>query len=203
LRHIFNDELEKGTIKYDIFKNLKAPEHKAVKGIWFNPNEQCLIYKNRHKCSIGNEIEFFLMVGCRLNEAFKCKIDFDKYRVFVERTKRDGTSGYVKISKKYAEHLKINWCNMFKHSSRYYTATFGELLNSLKIERQKNELPIHRLRHTFATNIYYLGAKDSKQRAYLLGHKSSGITDDVYTDFDPSIKKQDIINIYGNLYPKY
>lgn len=101
--------LKKEFIKVNFFEYLKAPIHKSEKGIWFNPDEHKLIYNNRQNCEIGNEIEFFIMVGTRLSEAFTCKPDFINSRVWVEREKRDGTSGWVKTSKDYNEYLKANW----------------------------------------------------------------------------------------------
>jgi integrase len=185
LRYVFKNAIKNGYTKQNVFIDMKAPIHKSIKGLWYNANEQRLIYQNRHKCKIGNEIEFFLLVGCRLSEAFACKPEFDKSRIWVERHKRDGTSGYVNISSEYNEFLKQNWNSMFEYAPRFYAEELGKLLALFGIKRQENDRPIHRLRHTFATNIYYLGAKDSKQRAYLLGHRSSSITDDIYTDFDP------------------
>jgi len=201
LKNVFAEATEAGTIKRNPIATLKLKKDRNTKGLWFNVEEQQLIYENRHKCTIGNEIEFFLMVGCRLSEAPKCRLELDKLRIWVERTKAHGSSGYVPISQTYAEKLKNNWSNMFKQSNiDFYTREFVILLKLLKIERQKNEKPIHRLRHTFATNLYYFGV-DDKKRSYLLGHSSTKITNDIYTDFYLDIKGEDILNIYKDLYP--
>ncbi len=210
LKNTFAEAAETGTIlKHNPIANLKKSDIisitavKQEKGRWFTPKEQQLIYVNRDETNIGNEIEFFLMVGCRLGEAFNAVPDWNNNRIYLNRTKRDGTSGYVPLSAAYCAKLKANWPTMFKYASTYYTKKFRELLIKLKIERQVQEKPIHRLRHTFATNLYYLGAKDVKMRASLLGHRSTRVTDDIYTDFDPAITKNDIVNIYGNLYPTF
>ncbi len=210
LKNTFAEASEGGLIiKYNPIANLKKKDItsinkiKLIKGRWFTPKEQSIIYNNRHQTKFGNEIEFFLMIGCRLGEAFNAKPDWNNNRIYINRTKKDGTSGYVPISTKYCKYLKQHWQFMFKHTKKYYGDKFGEFLTKIGIERQAKEKPIHRLRHTFATNLYYLGIKDSKARAYLLGHKTTRVTDDIYTDFDPIIKKEDIINIYGNLYPEF
>ena len=61
---------------------------------------------------------------------------------------------------------------------------------------------VYRLRHTFATNLYYLQVPD-KERSVYMGHYSSVLTNDIYTDFDPNIKKEDILNLYRDLYPDF
>lgn len=210
LKNTFADAAEGGLIiKFNPIANLKKKDITSIssikqeKGRWFTPEEQSIIYNNRHLSKFGNEIEFFLMVGCRLSEAFTAIPDWNNKRIYINRTKRDGTAGYVPLSDKYCNYLKQHWHTMFKHTKKYYGDKFGEFLTKLGIQRQTKEKPIHRLRHTFATNLYYLGIKDSKARAYLLGHKTTRVTDDIYTDFDPAIKKENIIDIYGDLYPDF
>lgn len=210
LKNTFADAAEGGLIiKFNPIANLKKKDIASISGIkqekgrWFTPKEQAIIYQNRHLSKFGDEIEFFLMVGCRLGEAFTAKPDWKAKRIYINRTKRDGTAGYVPLSDKYCDYLKEHWHTMFKHTKKYYGDKFGEFLTKLGIQRQTKEKPIHRLRHTFATNLYYLGIKDSKARAYLLGHKTTRVTDDIYTDFDPAIKKENILEIYGDLYPEF
>ena len=202
LTNVFAEAAESGITKRNVIGTLKNSRGKIEKGIWYNPAEQKLIYKNRHKSIVGHEIEFILLVGCRLSETFNCRLELDKLRVWVERSKVDGTSGYVNISAQYAKHLKKHWNNMFKLQYHVYAREFNKLLALLEINKQPNEKPLHRLRHTFATNIYYLGAND-KRRSHLMGHKCTRITNDVYTDFELDITKQDILDVYGSLYPEF
>jgi len=61
---------------------------------------------------------------------------------------------------------------------------------------------LHSLRHTFCSNLYYLGAPD-KFRQHAMGHKDSRMTSDRYTTYDPNITKQEVLDIYGNLYPTF
>lgn len=58
------------------------------------------------------------------------------------------------------------------------------------------------LRHTFSTNLYYLGADDNTRKQYL-GHSSIMVTNDIYTHLNPTIKKSDILDIYKDLYPTF
>jgi integrase len=202
LTGVFNDEAGEGTIKRNVMTTIDAPIVKSIKGDWYNIAEQKLIYNNRHKCSIGDEIEFFILIGCRLDEAFNTTINFETRNAFVDGTKSDCASRYVEISTTYISYLKTHWATMFKKHYDYYTAEFNRLLDMLKIKKLLHQKPIHRLRHTFATNTYYLGVND-KKRSYLLGHASTKITNDIYTNFDPGVKKSDVLSIYGKLYPKY
>ena len=202
LKNVFAEAAEEGITKRNVIATLKNDKGKTEKGLWFNVSEQRLIYESRHKSEMGNEIEFIILVGCRIGEAFNCRLELDRLRIWVERAKRDGSSGYVTISPKYAEHLKEHWSKMFKQAYHFYAREFGALLNLLEIMRQVNEKPLHRLRHTFGTNVYFLGA-DDKRRSHLMGHKKTSITNDVYTDFELDVTKQDILDIYGDLYPEF
>ena len=200
LSNVFAEAAESGIIKRNIIATLKPPKIKTEKGTWYNPVEQKMIYENRHSSPMGHEIEFIIMIGCRIGETFNRRLELDKLRVWVERSKADGTSGYVNISPTYAKHLEVHWDNMFKMPYLFYSRRFNELLARLEIKRNPNDKPLHRLRHTFSTNLYYLGAND-KRRSYLMGHKRTSITNDVYTDFEMDVTKQEILDIYGDLYP--
>ena len=87
---------------------------------------------------------------------------------------------------------------MFKHDRSWYSNKFQEYLKSLKIKGHKQ----HDLRHTFSTNLFYLEIQD-KKRQYYLGHASITITNDIYTHLNPNITKEDILNLYKDLYPKF
>ena len=73
---------------------------------------------------------------------------------------------------------------------------FAKITAELNIENA----PPHSLRHTFSTNLYYLGVPD-KERQAQLGHASIVITNDIYTHLDPTITKNDILELYGEWYP--
>ena len=87
---------------------------------------------------------------------------------------------------------------MFQKEKNYYTKAFQEYITKLGIKNKK----LHDLRHTFSSNLFYLEIPD-KKRQYLLGHASISITNDIYTHLDPNIKKQDILNLYKDLYPEF
>jgi len=193
--------VEEGIIERNPISTLKCPHFEKVKGRWFRIEEQTLIHAKKHLSGMADEIDFYLMVGCRANEAFSCKPDFDNCRVWVERDKIDGTSGYVKISQSYCDMLKDKWDKMFKAGNgSKYSAMFTAFLKNIGIKFK--ETCLHSLRHTFCSNLFYLNASD-KLRQHAMGHKSSLMTSNRYTTYDPNITKQEIINIYGDLYPEF
>ena len=141
------------------------------------------------------------MTGCRANETPSCKPDFDNCRVWVERKKIDGTSGYVKISQSYCDILRSKWDTMFKLGNGHkYGIMFRDFL--IDIGLKFKDTCLHSVRHTFCSNLFYLGASD-KYRQHAMGHKDSRMTSDRYTSYDPNITKQEILDIYDNLYPNF
>lgn len=201
IKNVYKYALQKEIIKKNISQFLQAPVNKGVKGCAFTLREQQLILDNLDKTPIKYEILFYLLVGCRRTEAMNVKchdINYDKNVIFINGTKTSSAKRYVNISSKFAEILKNNFNNMFTNNADYYTKQLKLYLNSLNIYGKT----LHDLRHTFSTNLYYLGVPD-KQRQYLMGHASIVITNDIYTTLDPTITKNDIIKLYNNLYPLF
>ena len=201
IKNVYKFALQKEIIKRDISQFLQTPVNKGVKGCAFTLEEQKLILDNLDKTPIKYEILFYLLVGCRRAEAMNVKchdIRYDKNVIFIDGTKTKAAKRYVNISSEFAEILKKNFDKMFKNHADYYTSQLKLYLNSLNIYGKT----LHDLRHTFSTNLYYLGVPD-KQRQYLLGHSSIVITNDIYTTLDPTITKNDIIKLYNNLYPQF
>ncbi len=197
----------KGTFKYakryeiitkDTSEFLEKPKNNVTKGVAFNLNEQKLILENLDKTPIKNEILFYVLTGCRRTEAKHTTINYEKNSVFIDGTKSKTAKRYVPISAKFTEILKSNFDKMFHYKSDYYSKQFSDYLALLKIKDKK----LHDLRHTFSTNLYYLGVPD-KLRQYYMGHSSIVMTNDIYTTLDPTITKKDILNLYKDLYPKF
>ncbi|MCL2630249.1 MAG: site-specific integrase [Firmicutes bacterium] len=200
LRNVFLDEMEKGNIARNPMAYIKNPFPKSMckKGTWLNIEEQKLIMNNLHKTNIGMEIQFYLLTGCRREEALKTTINFEKRIAYIAGTKTKGSARYVDLSPAYCEYLKSEWSKMFKFTTETYTRKCAEFFKEIGIKGKS----LHSLRHTFATNLYYLGVPD-KERQHLMGHASIVMTNDVYTTLDRSVKKEDIIEIYGELYPDF
>lgn len=201
IKNVYKFALQKEIVKKNISQFLQPPVNKGVKGCAFTLKEQKLILENLDKTPIKYEILFYLLVGCRRTEAMNVKyhdINFEKNAIFINGTKTNAAKRYVNISSKFAEILKNNFDKMFTNNADYYTKQLKLYLNSLNIYGKT----LHDLRHTFSTNLYYLGVPD-KQRQYLMGHASIVITNDIYTTLDPTITKQDILKLYNNLYPLF
>lgn len=190
-------------IKENIIPELTKPKHKSKKGSSFSLKEQKLLLENLDRSGMKYEILFYLLIGCRRSEAKLITlndIDFENNSIFVKGTKTetDAIDRYVPFSNSLKKILQENFKNMFKYRSDTYTTKFNAYLKFINIENHK----LHDLRHTFSTNLYYLGVPD-KERQYYLGHKSIAITNDIYTHLDPNITKEQILNLYKDLYPEF
>ena len=201
IKGIFETAYKQKLVKEDLSKLITKPKNKTIKGEHFNLKEQEAILNNLDKTPIKNEIIFYLLTGCRRTEAKNISIndiDFDNNKIYIAGTKTKSAKRYVPISNNYKNFLKENFKYMFKYQQDYYSKEFSKYLKLLKIKNHK----LHDLRHTFSTNLYYLGVPD-KERQYYLGHSSIMITNDIYTHLDPNITKNNILNLYKDLYPKF
>lgn len=201
IKGVYKEAIKREIIKKDISKYLTKPKIKEKIGEWFNIEEQKLILNNLDKSKMGNEILFYLMTGCRRNEALNIKlenINFEKNSIFIDGTKSKSAKRYVPISQHYSNILKTNFEKMFINNKSWYSKKFQEYLKLLGIKNKK----LHDLRHTYNTNLYYLGVND-KQRQYYMGHSSIVMTNDIYTHLNPNVTKDDILNLYKDLYPKF
>lgn len=201
IKGIYETAYKDKLIKEDISKLITKPKNQSVKGEHFNLKEQKLILENLDKTKMKYEILFYLLTGCRRTEAVnltKNDIDFENNKVFIDGTKTKSAKRYIPISEHFKNILKSNFENMFTLAKDFYSREFAKYLKTLNIKNHK----LHDLRHTYATNLYYLKVQD-KERQYYLGHSSIAITNDIYTHLDPNIKKEDILNLYKDLYPEF
>lgn len=202
IKGVFSTCLKKGIIKQDLSQLLTKPKQKSKKGEHFNLKEQKMILDNLDKSNMKYEILFYLLVGCRRTEAVNLKyedIDFENLSIHIKGTKTETAKRYIPISKTFASILKEKYkTEMFQHKQDWYSKTFQDYLKLLKIKEHK----LHDLRHTFSTNLHYLKVPD-KERQYYLGHSSILITNDIYTHLDPNITKEQILNLYKDLYPNF
>lgn len=163
--------------------------------------EQKLLLDNLHKTKIGKVILAYLLTGCRKSELLAIKredVNFEKNVIYVKGTKTKNARRYVQISEEFKNMLEADFESFIGYSKDIVSKQFKKFVDELGIK----DVSIHSLRHTYSTNLHYLGVTD-KQRQGQLGHASIVITNDIYTHLDPTITKQDIIKLYGNLYPNY
>lgn len=204
LKKVFADELEKGTIKINPIATLKNPfpiKRCVKKGSWIDLKGQMLLKQHLSNDLLSKEILFYLVTGCRLKEAETATIDFEKRIATIKRTKTENygvQQTTIPLSKRFCDYIKDDWHRMFKTLKNSRCAKIVAFLKSIGI----NGKTVHSLRHTFSSNLYYLGV-DPKKHQYLMGHSSIQQTYDTYTTLDISITKQDILDIWGDLYPVY
>jgi len=200
LRNVFAEATEKGYVKKNVMLNLKRPKQTVNKGTWIDLAGQKKILDKilplDHEEKVGEEILFYLMTGTRCEEALHTTINFDKCIAHINGTKTDNAPRYVELSRAYCDRIKDKWETMFKFGDHHYSRQVSLFLKSLGL----SDKSCHNLRHTFSSNLYYLKVDDKKCQT-MMGHASIMMTRDRYTTFDPTITPQDIINLYGNLYP--
>ena len=214
LKRVFADDAEKkGGITRNpmaTMKNLFPTKKCVTKGTWINLDGQRKIMENWQKSKFGKMVLFYMYTGCRLNEGLNAEFYPDKKQLRITRTKTEGYGVAVTnmpLTDKFCDLIRDDWGKTLfhyttpkgklkKYSDGYIDKKVAEFLQSLGIMDKS----AHDLRHTFSTNLYYLGL-DAKKHQYLMGHSTIQQTYDTYTDLELGIKKDDILAIHGDIYP--
>lgn len=147
----------------------------------------------------GKRVLFYLLTGARPAEMHTVD-QIKKGYVHIAGTKTKRSNRWVKLSDKAMTIFDGADEKLFQ----FDTKRFRQRLQ-LFVEQFcgiKSYVTVYTLRHTFATNLYYLGCPD-KERASYMGHTTTKTTNDFYTSLDPTITAIDIRNIYGDLYPEF
>ena len=202
LKNVFAEATENGIIKRNIIATLKKPPNPVKKGSWIDLAGQRKILETYQDSTVGKEILFYLMTGCRLEEAYNTIIDFDKRIAKITRTKTEDSgiaTTYVPLSKAFCDIIQPDWESMFNREQRK-PQYLSELITKFLVSNGITGKTTHDIRHTFSSNVYYLGT-DPKRHQYLMGHTSIKMTYDTYTTLDLSVTKEDVLNLYGDLYP--
>ena len=169
------------------------------KRIAFTFDEQVKIINAIKDTDIERDIYIYLFTGMRKNEYKPNEIinnlDTINNTLKIESEKKrsekpvyrvvDLTPAMIKLIQTPPKHKQLTTQYIYKH--------FKDILKELGIEGG-----IHTLRHTFATNYYYMGIPD-KLRSVWLGHEKVDMTQDIYTNIDRSISKEKLINLYKDL----
>ena len=111
-----------------------------------------------------------------------------KGRNFIKRYKQ------IKLSNQALKLIMNNLDIIHKYDQERAYREFAVLLKKLNIKGS-----MVTLRHTFATNCFYLG-KPELIISREMGHSTSQITKDIYTDIDYHLSADKIRNLYNNLY---
>lgn len=161
-------------------------------------DEQKKILSNIHKYKIGKYILAYLLTGARLNELRTIRKDKIKNGyLYINGTKTKNSKRWIKISAAYEQILSKEEDPIFTMTEDKIQKRFNEYMEKLELKGT-----IHKLRHTFNTNLYYLGATDMERKEFM-GHSSITTTNNIYTHLDRTVSKKDIINLYRDLYPNF
>ncbi len=169
------------------------------KRIAFTFDEQVKIINAIKGTDIERDIYIYLFTGMRKNEYKPDEIlnnlDTQNNTLKIESEKKrsekpvyrivDLTPAMIKLIQTPPAHKQL--------TTQYIYLHFKDILKQLGINGG-----IHTLRHTFATNYYYMGISD-KLRSVWLGHEKVDMTQDIYTNIDRSISKEKLINLYKDL----
>lgn len=187
-------------IKKDISIGLEKGNIKRKKSTAFTIEEQKTILHNLKDDKFSKLIFTYLLTGIRRNEVLTIKHeDIRGDYLYVRGTKTENAERYVKISDKLKNMLNsIESDPIFDFTTEYIATRLKRFGKKIGI----TPFGFHKLRHTFASNLYYLGVRDKERQTYM-GHSTSALTNDVYTHLDPTISKKDIINIFKDWYPSF
>ncbi len=150
----------------------------------------------------GTEIEpvilMYICTGIRKNElkTFNINMDIDKVHNIIKiksEKKKEDSYRLIDVTPKLIQIIENNK-EAFKLKPDYIYRQFKLILNKLNIKSG-----LHLLRHTFATNHFYLGTP-IKLISSWLGHETIELTQNIYTHIDRTITKEDILKLYNNLY---
>lgn len=165
----------------------------------FSTDEQEKILEAIKGTDIECYIMLYLLTGIRKNELSNnvdewLNIATNQIRVINE--KHSGEYKLIDISPEYTKLLikqKENFCLKLD----YVYKKFKQILKNINIEGD-----LHKLRHTFATNYYYLGVPDKVISAWL-GHSTTLVTKSVYIGVERKNYVEKLRQIYGNLLYKF
>ena len=202
IKQVFKQAYFEDLIKKDISQFLQKGkiEHTERRSLLYS--EQKLLWESLGSDHLSLLIRFYLLTGCRREEAKISKQDLlsegNNYFVYIAGTKTEKSKRYVKISKKLFDEL-----NKFEDQIFYTDYKSIEKRFRRKVRALNLKATIHQLRHTFATNLFVLGVPDKTRQMYL-GHASIVMTNDVYTHvIDPTLTAERIKRLYGKWLPEY
>ena len=199
----FNASLQKATdldiITKNPFRNVVKDQKLNIIRKPYTLNEQKIILQKIKNTDIEPVILFYLCTGIRKNELNTKNIldDIDEKRNIIKinsEKKRDKNKSirYIDISPDLILLVKNN-LDSFKIKTNVIYNKFKKALENTNID-----LGIHKLRHTFTTNHFYLGTP-IKIISDWLGHEKIELTQNIYTHIDRTITKNDILKLYNNL----
>lgn len=188
-----------GTIKTNIGEIIEKPDitSKVRRALSFDEQKKFLALLTTQSQDVKVFCLFCLITSARRDEAIKLEsshFDRQKMTLFINGTKTLNASRTIKITQKFADLLEsIDF--KFKHTADFYYRETKKIFKQMGA----NDLTLHCLRHTCATNMVYLKIS-SDYRKHIMGHSTILVTDKVYTHIDTNVTKDDIEKLYDGLY---
>lgn len=204
LKAFFKVMFNEGTIKSNPFANIITKPRIFKRKPAFSYEQQKQILERLEGEDIKVVILIYLITGLRRRELNFKSIENDLYdeEKILKAINLKGRNQvvrykYIQLSEEGYNLIKSN-INLLKTLDE--EIVYRKFLNILKELKIKGS--IVNLRHTFATNNFYLGNPElfiSRQ----MGHSTSQITKDNYTDLDYHLSKEKILKLYNNLYYQF
>ncbi len=200
VKELFSKAYELKMVNENVGAFLKKGKIHKKKIEAFKLKEQIKIFKHSNLLQPLDRVRVYVMLFCGLRPAEMINLDksnLTKKYIFVYGTKTKNAVRQIPISKKMFELLssvkekKFLKCDLKKFRKRVYKYFY-----QIKVEGT-----LYMFRHTYATNMHYLGHVQRNIQHYM-GHASSILTMDVYTSFDPDISKKSLLNLYTDWYIK-
>lgn len=183
------------------FDTIRKPMVKKKHKPAFRFSEQVTILENLKGTTLYPVIIVYLCTGMRKNEFdfknIEKNIDYENCVLKAENLKGRGEEIRYKnihISRELCEFILTNKDIIHTYTPDSAYREFADFLKKINIKGS-----IVTCRHTYATNNFYLGNPElfiSRN----MGHASSQITKDNYTDIDYNLSKEKILKLYNNLY---
>lgn len=201
LKACLKNAFENGYIKSNPFANIVVRPRLQHRKPAFTYEQQKAILERIDKEPIKPIILIYLATGLRRRE-----LDFQNIANNIDRENcllkalnlkgRNLVKRYktIQLSKTCLSIIMNNIDLLKSYNEERAYREFKDILTELNIQGS-----IVNLRHTFATNNFYLGNPElfiSRQ----MGHSTSQITKDNYTDIDYHLSKEKILKLYNNLY---
>ena len=150
----------------------------------------------------GTDIEcyvwLYLLTGIRKNEldnnVMNCiNFETNQFKALNEKQKINKSQyKYIDLNPKFIDWI-VQRKNKFTLNANQVYNRFKIILNKLGIEGH-----LHKLRHTFATNYYYLGVPLKTIQEWC-GHSTPNITEQIYVGVSRENIKERLIKLYNNL----
>lgn len=199
VREICKKAFQLDYMKKDISQFLSAGKIKRQQVDAVLPQDQAKLIGALGTDDFSLRVLFYLLTGARPTEIASISPEsFQKGYLLIKGTKTDAAVRWVKVSDNFTETFRNKPASFYRFDNKRFRQRLQRFCGELGIK----DITVYRLRHTFATNLFILGVPD-KERQHYMGHTTTRMTNDVYTDFCPGVTKEDIRNIFGEWYPEF